>query len=368
MTRTHVRPFVRAIPAVFLALATTVAADQAAGTGTPAGPAPAQSTPAPKPLTNADIITMFKKALPDSTIIAAMRANPIAFDVSMDGLIAMKDAGVSARVMDAMVAAVERQNAAAARTARASPTPVVKRPAGPTPVIPASNSQPSVSLIDGDARRPLPSDRTKMMQAKQKPTSLKSMAKDNAIDQALRAGLAQASQAIGGGIAGSMVGQTGGTVARGAIENKSKTVGYVWALPGVSSPTILPSTAPSFELSLGKVLGVNPEDYMPVIIILTPTAKDWRLVGATEGKESASATASLDWPLYSGFVEDRVASDVTKLDNGGWRIAPTRALVPGEYAVVFRPVSNTKKFRGIDVARNQGDGLMFNSVWPFSIR
>jgi hypothetical protein len=42
-------------------------------------------------------------------------------------------------------------------------------------------------------------------------------------------------------------------------------------------------------------------------------------------------------------------------------------LMPGEYAVVLRPVSKSKRFSGGDVARGQGDGLMFDSAWSFEV-
>jgi len=40
---------------------------------------------------------------------------------------------------------------------------------------------------------------------------------------------------------------------------------------------------------------------------------------------------------------------------------------PGEYGLVLRPVSKGKKFSGGDVARAQGDGLMFDAIWTFQI-
>ena len=45
----------------------------------------------------------------------------------------------------------------------------------------------------------------------------------------------------------------------------------------------------------------------------------------------------------------------------------TRAVTAGEYAVVLRPISKSKKFSGGDVARAQGDGMVFDSVWSFQI-
>lgn len=45
----------------------------------------------------------------------------------------------------------------------------------------------------------------------------------------------------------------------------------------------------------------------------------------------------------------------------------TCQLVPGEYGIVLRPVSKGKKFSGGDVARAQGDGLMFDAIWTFQV-
>lgn len=57
-----------------------------------------------------------------------------------------------------------------------------------------------------------------------------------------------------------------------------------------------------------------------------------------------------------------------KLGYGHAQVTPTEALASGEYAVVLRPIDKSKKFIGEDVARNQGEGLLFNSAWPFSVK
>src|SRR5207302_856609 len=71
------------------------------------------SAQARKPLVNADVVEMVKNELPESTIVAAIQANPINFDISPAALIALKSAGVSARIMDAMLAESKRRTPAA---------------------------------------------------------------------------------------------------------------------------------------------------------------------------------------------------------------------------------------------------------------
>ena len=53
---------------------------------------------------------------------------------------------------------------------------------------------------------------------------------------------------------------------------------------------------------------------------------------------------------------------------GQYKISPASPIVRGEYAVVVRPISKSKKFSGGDVARNQGDGMMFNAVCSFQVQ
>ena len=102
---------------------------------------------------------------------------------------------------------------------------------------------------------------------------------------------------------------------------------------------------------------------------MTPTTGGaWRLAGATQGKEGKTSSSALDWPIYSGFLEDRIALKADKTGPGRFQIAVASAIRPGEYAVVLRPVSKDKRFSGVDIARNQGDGMMFNAIWTFAVK
>src|SRR3981081_2655691 len=58
-----------------------------------------------KALTNDDVISMVKNLLPESVILSAIKTNDANFDISATGLIGLKKAGVSAKVMEAMLGA-----------------------------------------------------------------------------------------------------------------------------------------------------------------------------------------------------------------------------------------------------------------------
>lgn len=67
-----------------------------------AAQAPAAMAAAEK-MTNANVIELVKAGLPDDTVIAKVRSGGTAFDLSTEGLIALKAAGVSGPVMAAMI-------------------------------------------------------------------------------------------------------------------------------------------------------------------------------------------------------------------------------------------------------------------------
>jgi hypothetical protein len=56
-----------------------------------------------------------------------------------------------------------------------------------------------------------------------------------------------------------------------------------------------------------------------------------------------------------------------KTNAGEYEMSPQSALLPGEYAVVLRPISKNEKVSGGDVARGQGPGLMFDTLWSFRV-
>jgi hypothetical protein len=266
--------------------------------------------------------------------------------------------------MNALITAESSRRSAGATTPAASPAPAA-----------TVQGQPAVRILSGASGKPeiqIPLEKTQLAQTKSKATSLNAMAGESAMNQTMQNGIntvtSQATSRAGtfGSIAG---GPAGGLLNGLATQRKPQAVTYIWAVTGLTSSTQIDAGPASFAVSLAGVPGVNPEEYEPAIIKLTPTtAGSWRLAGATQGKEGAGTSAAMDWPVYSGFIEDRVALKATRTGPGLFQIAAAAALIPGDYAVVLRPVSKEKRFSGVDIARNQGDGTMFNSIWTFAVK
>ncbi len=161
--------------------------------------------------------------------------------------------------------------------------------------------------------------------------------------------------------------QEAGSIFSNVMSHRQAKMTYVWGVPGPASVNVLQSASPSFAIDFSRALGVTPDDYAPAIVKLTPAQNTCRILGATQGKADASSSPAADWQIYSNFLEERVNAQVQKLAPGKYKISPASELAAGEYGVVLRPVSKSKNFSGGDVARAQGDGLMFDTVWTFQI-
>jgi hypothetical protein len=104
-----------------------------------------------------------------------------------------------------------------------------------------------------------------------------------------------------GSVAGGIGASEAGSVLGPLLSRSNSTQTYVWAVPGAkSSNTGVPSQGAKFGVSFAGVSGVNPEEYEPALVKLTSTTNNWRLVGATQGKQDARTSSALDWQMYSG--------------------------------------------------------------------
>ncbi len=237
--------------------------------------------------------------------------------------------------------------------------------------IPVSRSHmPKLYVVLGGTPRELTLEKTQLATTKTKPSSMKSLAADSMVTQAMQAGINtaawDAASHMNTGVGGSAV-QQAGSIFSGAISHRTPTVTYVWGIPNPASTNVLQSVSPSFLVDISRVIGVNADDYEPTIVKLTPAQNTCRIVGATQGKADARSSPAADWQIYSHFLEERVPTKTEKLEAGKYKVAPASELQPGEYAVVLRPVTKDKKFSGGDVGRAQGDGLMFDAAWTFQI-
>lgn len=324
-----------------------------------------------KPLTNADVIDMVKGGLAESVVISAIQLNPANYDVSPTELLALKKAGVTEKEQDAMLAAMKAakpgaQPGAAPSAAAPGTSAAESQPASSAPAW----RMPTVAVLQGDSSQPLALEKTQLAQTKAKPTSMSSLASDSVVTQALRGGITTATYSVASKVrspvGGATVQQAGGLFSS-VMARRKPTVTYVWGVPNPASTNVLQNYSPNFDVNFAAAPGINPDDYEPAIVKLTPAQNTCRIVGATQGKEDAQANFAADWEIYSSFLEERVPTTAQKVKSGEYKLTLHSPLLPGEYAVVLRPLSKTRKFSGADVARRQGDGFVFGTVWSFQI-
>ncbi len=327
----------------------------------------------PQVLTNEGVITMVKGGVPESTIVTAIQTQKTKFDVSPAGLVALHKAGVTQAEMDAIMAAASGAApamAAPAAAPAASAAPQSAPPPQPPAPAPAESRMPVVSVLLNGAPQEIALEKTQLAQTKTKPSSMTSLAADSVVTQAMQAGVSTAAMSATSHMT-SMVGtstiQQAGGIFSSMMAKRKPTMTYVWGVPSPASSNVVPVVSPAFAVNFSNTPGVNPDDFEPAIVKLTPAQNSCRIVGATQGKDDLSASAAADWQIYSSFLEERVKANAQKTGPGQYQLSPSSPLLPGEYAVVLRPVSKSKKCSGGDVARAQGDGLMFDSVWSFQV-
>lgn len=314
-----------------------------------------------KPLTNDDVITMVKSGMPESVVISAIQSRPGKFSTSTAELVRLHKAGVTENELNAMIAAGQGGGHATSNSAASSNSPE----------LPASKSRmPRVAFSTGGVVQELHLEKTQLAETKTKPSSMRNLAADSAVTQAMQAGVNSAAYSVASHI-NSPIGNTSvqqaGSIFSGIMSHRQPKVTYVWGVPGPASSNVLQSASPAFTVDFSRALGVTPDDYEPAIVKLTPAQNTCRIVGATEGKADAGSSPAADWQVYSHFLEERVKVQSQKLAAGKYKISPSSELAPGEYAVVLRPATKTKNFSGGDVLRAQGDGLMFDAAWTFQI-
>jgi len=87
------------------------------------GSALCQSSDAAKPLKNEDVVAMVKASLRESTIIAAIASSPNQFRIDAESLIALKKAGVTDPIIEAIVKSVNSRSASQAPSTGSSSVP-----------------------------------------------------------------------------------------------------------------------------------------------------------------------------------------------------------------------------------------------------
>jgi len=372
--------------------------------------ASAQQTP--QKLTNDDIIKMTRDGFTESVIVALIDGSYTAFDVSLSGLTALKEAGVSSKVMEAMLKAETKKRQPAEASApdgrptwpqpttppATQPTPTAASSLVPNPSaarLPAGGSAmvqqimasmmggrmpgamgatpgmldlsqlPPVTLENGDLRQLM---RPSIAQVASTQTKGDGMPGAGSAARGMMTGLGRQALsfgAIGGGMfagpgAGMAMSAMSGLGAMGHHHGPPR-VTYVWALPGPQSALVVPTHQPRFQMEYGNLLGIDPDAYEPFLVKIVPSKDNWRLVGATKTTMGQMGTEA-----YEKVTEVRVKSKYERLGRGQVRIQPAEALEPGEYGLVLRAIHPGKRAQGS--LGGPAEQTVFFSVWDFAIR
>ena len=314
----------------------------------PAGPNEAASAA----IGNVDIETMVAAEFSDSTIIAVIGANAVQFDLTPRALVALKGAGVSEPVIAAMLEAeaakerVEEPEPTAAELAEtqasieyAKLTEMNEELAAQQEAAVAARRQP-----EPPASRTDPAPRVWLIHQQDRASIAPTIAQ-----VAFAGGSGRRGERMKNlqGIAGQAL-----AFANPAVSGIATTLGSffrpdeertaVWALAGTQSSRVL-DMPPVFEMDFAHIPGVDPDRYEPAIVQLVATNDNYRLVAAAE-TDGANTGALPRGPI----IEESIATESTRLGRGQYRVASKMPLGPGEYALVLRPIPETRRSRRRD--------------------
>jgi len=339
--------------------------------------ADAETTERPAGIGNDDVLAMVEAEFSDSTIISIIGANAVAFDLSPRALVALKLAGASEPVIEAMIDAEEAQSPAAEpgpTTAELAETQASLEYARLTEMIEQLAEQQEEALKarrapEPPAPRATPAPRVWLIRQSERAEIAPTIAQVAITGAGNRRGermknlqglanqaLAFANPAVSG------IASTLGSLFRPDEEGTA-----VWALAATQSSRVL-DVSPVFEIDFAHIPGVDPDRYQPEIVQLVPTKDNYRLVAAAE-TDSASSGALPRGPI----IEENVPTESTRLGRGQYRVAPRMALGPGEYALVLRPIPESRGSRRRDREASLGELLggstsqILYLTWEFSI-
>jgi hypothetical protein len=359
---------------------------------------PVDDEPVSEVVGNADVVAMVQGGLSDSTVLAAIDVNPTSFDVSPRALIALSQAGVSATVIEAMIAiegmhrrapvaasaqsgsdsaeSASDASAALAPEALARLTEMAEQLATqssaaeqPAPVDSAAPAASTASAAPTPVEHGSRGPRAWIVSDGSRTPFVPSTAKVAFMDSRQASATALGTlQGIGERALAFVNPALGLATGLGALfRSGDPTVTAVWALPGTSSLRELPAGA-VIELDFAGIPGVNPDQYQPALVRLVTTSDNYRLVGAARTRASTAGGmptgAIIEEPLP-------IASD--QLARGRYRVSLDASLPDGEYALVLRPVQlrgrerrrNSESSLG-DLLGSQGGDVLY-TAWDFDV-
>jgi len=245
----------------------------------------------PLPLTNADVVKMVQGHLGPETIVTAIQSEKHNFDLSSNGLIALKRAGVPEDVIRAMLNAD-----AAPAAAQTQAQPVV--------------GEAVVSLLDGSAQKPLQGSVAQAISAPGKAPLI------DVNSTIMQTAAAESMNVLHGPFTGLFGGLVDGLI--GMFDRPSANGGVVhaqWAIANAYSSTIVSNATPAFDVQY-QAADVNA--LQVAIVRLVPNTQNARIVR----------------------LDTVVPTHVAPLGPGHVRLSTDSPLQRGEYGVIVSHVPN----------------------------
>ncbi len=270
------------------------------------------------PLTNADVIKMVKAGMAEPTIVAAIAANDTQFDLSSTGLQSLSQAGVSSKVIRAMLAAESKKKDAAAAAENAAAASNTNTAQDSTPdASPGMSPQgmPSQGMPQG-----MSSEQMQQMMASMPPEMRERMQASMAQRNARRSGRGGGS----GGSANSIPAHAGVTVPLDsplyASFMRLKTQpGYHMVMTMQTSDPRMAQMAQSIFSPGELVVEGNTRQYtMHYKMQATDvpgTVDDWEIRAVVQNGRAARLITSAAVPRLLKESEEKAAHDLAELDR-----------------------------------------------------
>jgi hypothetical protein len=304
------------------------------------------------PMKNGDVIQMVGSGLGDDAVIDLIQSSGTQFDLSSSGVAGLKKAKVSAKVIAAMKAA----EAARLAAAKADAASVAASPAGsqtasaamqvapavaalppcqavPVPAAASQQAMAAVTIVAGGNIQPLPPAMTQVAQTGTGPAG--SGAGLLSLDKLATSNLSFASLSSKALMFMPQVAVATKLISTFHHAGKPPATTVAMALPGAHAAVVAPPPSFALDVQYGNVVNLNPDEYQPVLVQLTPSSTSFRLVGARQLVQQANGLA----PQQGAITEKRVEVKASQLDRGHVTLEPAAPLPPGEYAVVLRAVN-----------------------------
>jgi hypothetical protein len=142
---------------------------------------------------------------------------------------------------------------------------------------------------------------------------------------------------------------------------------FVWVAEGQTAGQVVTDRRPTFLGVYKDLVGLNPDDLMPVLVKVTPAASGVRLVAALRGHADQASRTDPDWDVVRDLKQDIVKTDIQRVERGGVKLTPVADLAPGQYAIVYR-IASKKKVAGSTLLGAEGEGKVFGLAWDFEVK